>query len=212
MASLLNVTRKVLFLGSLATVCCVGELQVVSASVSSLGGDLFLTYLPEFRTKSESSARPLLALSLSRLCAILLVLFWRNFFCVLLELFKLIWLVVLLFLRVLGLSFSLLATLLILSPRMLSASSFAVCFLQLLFRGPLPMALLLCLCLLLLCTLPALLPVFMLMGFAEWRLLGLIRIMLPCRPFCELRLGVLRRSSRHFILKIFSVLVILGLI
>ena len=38
----------------------VGELQAVSAAVSSSsGGDLFLSYLPEFRAKSESAANPL---------------------------------------------------------------------------------------------------------------------------------------------------------
>ena len=47
-----DLTRKVLFL--LATDRCVAELQAVSS-----GGDLFLSYLPEFRAKSESSANPL---------------------------------------------------------------------------------------------------------------------------------------------------------
>ena len=38
----------------------VGELQAVSAAVSSSsGGDFFLSYLPEFRAKSESAANPL---------------------------------------------------------------------------------------------------------------------------------------------------------
>ena len=41
---------------SLATAHRVGELQAVSAEVSSSGEDLFLTYLPEFRAKSESEA------------------------------------------------------------------------------------------------------------------------------------------------------------
>ena len=56
--SLRDLTRKFLFVVSLATVRRVGELQAVSAEVSS-GGDLFLTYLPEFRAKAESEARPL---------------------------------------------------------------------------------------------------------------------------------------------------------
>ena len=58
-ASLCDLSRKVLFLVSLATAHRVGELQVVSASVSSSGDDLFLLYLPEFQAKSESMARPL---------------------------------------------------------------------------------------------------------------------------------------------------------
>ena len=57
--SLCDLTRKVLLLVSLATACCVGELQAVSSEVSSSGEDLFLSYLPEFRAKSESSLRPL---------------------------------------------------------------------------------------------------------------------------------------------------------
>ena len=58
--SLRDLTRKTLFLLSLATARRVGELQAVSASVSSSsGGDLFLSYLPEFRAKSESSSNPL---------------------------------------------------------------------------------------------------------------------------------------------------------
>ena len=52
-----DLTWKVLFLVSLATARRVGELQAVSAEVSSSGDDLFLTYLSEFRAKSESSAR-----------------------------------------------------------------------------------------------------------------------------------------------------------
>ena len=57
--SLRDLTCKVLVLVSLATARRVGELQSVSAEVSSYGGDLFLSYLPEFRAKSESVARPL---------------------------------------------------------------------------------------------------------------------------------------------------------
>ena len=58
--SLRDLTRKTLFLLSLATARRVGELQAVSAEVSSSsGGDLFLSYLPEFRAKSESASNPL---------------------------------------------------------------------------------------------------------------------------------------------------------
>ena len=48
------------FLLSLATARRVGELQALSSQVSSSGDDLFLSYLPEFRAKTESSVRPLL--------------------------------------------------------------------------------------------------------------------------------------------------------
>ena len=58
--SLRDLTQKTLFLLSLVTARHVGELQAVSAEVSSSsGGDLFLSYLPEFRAKSESAANPL---------------------------------------------------------------------------------------------------------------------------------------------------------
>ena len=57
--SLRDLTRKTLFLLSLAIARRVGELQVVSSAASSSGGDLFLFYLPEFHAKSESSSNPL---------------------------------------------------------------------------------------------------------------------------------------------------------
>ena len=57
--SLRDLSRKVLFLVSLATARQVGELQAVSASVSFSGDDIFLSYLPEFRAKSESASNPL---------------------------------------------------------------------------------------------------------------------------------------------------------
>ena len=57
--SLRDLTQKLLFLLSLATARRVGELQAVAANVSFSGGDAFLSYLPEFRAKSESAARPL---------------------------------------------------------------------------------------------------------------------------------------------------------
>ena len=47
--SLRDLSRKVLFLVSLATARWVGELRAVSAVVSSSGEDLFLSYPPEFR-------------------------------------------------------------------------------------------------------------------------------------------------------------------
>ena len=57
--SLRDLTQKVLFLVSLATARRVGELQAVSRDVSFSGSDIYLSYLPEFRTKTESSANPL---------------------------------------------------------------------------------------------------------------------------------------------------------
>ena len=57
--SLRDLTRKVLFLLSLATARRVGELQALSSQVSSSGDDLFLSYLPEFRVKTETSIHPL---------------------------------------------------------------------------------------------------------------------------------------------------------
>ena len=57
--SLRDLTQKVLFLVSLATARRVGELQAVSRNVSLSGSDLYLSYLPEFRAKTESSANPL---------------------------------------------------------------------------------------------------------------------------------------------------------
>ena len=56
--SLRDLTQKVLFLVSLATACRVGGLQAVSRDVSFSGSDI-LSYLPEFRAKTESSANPL---------------------------------------------------------------------------------------------------------------------------------------------------------
>ena len=48
-----------MFLVSLATASRVGELQAVASEVSFSRGDAFLSYLPEFRAKSESEAHPL---------------------------------------------------------------------------------------------------------------------------------------------------------
>ena len=53
--SLRDLTQKVLFLVSLATASTVGELQAVSRDVSFSGSDIYLSYLPEFRVKTESS-------------------------------------------------------------------------------------------------------------------------------------------------------------
>ena len=58
-SSLRDLTRKVLFLLAIATECRVGELHAISRSVSSSGEDLFLSYLPEFRAKTETSSNPL---------------------------------------------------------------------------------------------------------------------------------------------------------
>ena len=52
--SLRDLTRKVLFLVSLATARRVGELQAVSCAVSMSGEDMFLLYFLEFRAKTES--------------------------------------------------------------------------------------------------------------------------------------------------------------
>ena len=58
-ASLRALTQKVLFLVSLATARHVGELQAVSREVSFSGSDACLSYLPEFRAKTESAVNPL---------------------------------------------------------------------------------------------------------------------------------------------------------
>ena len=58
-SSLRALTQKVLFLVSLATARRVGELQTVSKDVSFSGSDAFLSYLPEFRAKTESAVNPL---------------------------------------------------------------------------------------------------------------------------------------------------------
>ena len=58
-ASLRELTKKVLFLVSLATAKRVGELQAVSKKVSFSGNDIHLSYLPEFIAKTESESNPL---------------------------------------------------------------------------------------------------------------------------------------------------------
>ena len=59
-ASLRASTQKVFFLVSLATARRVGELQAVSREVSFSGSDAYLSYLPEFRAKTESAVNLLL--------------------------------------------------------------------------------------------------------------------------------------------------------
>ena len=58
-ASLRELTKKVLFLVSLATAKRIGELQAVSKKVSFSGEDIHLSFLPEFVAKTESEANPL---------------------------------------------------------------------------------------------------------------------------------------------------------
>ena len=58
-ASLRSLSQMVLFLVSLATAWRVEELQAVSREVSFSGSDAYLSYLPEFRAKSESAVNPL---------------------------------------------------------------------------------------------------------------------------------------------------------
>ena len=57
--SLRDLAQKVLFLVSLATAGRVGELQAVSRDVSFSVSELYLSYIPEFRAKTESSVNPL---------------------------------------------------------------------------------------------------------------------------------------------------------
>ena len=57
--SLRNLTKKVLFLVSLATAKRVGELQAVSRTVSFVHSDACLSYVLEFVAKTESISNPL---------------------------------------------------------------------------------------------------------------------------------------------------------
>ena len=57
--SLGNLTKKVLFLASLATARRVGELQAVSRYVSFVGSDTSLSYVLEFVANIKSSSHPL---------------------------------------------------------------------------------------------------------------------------------------------------------
>ena len=58
-ASLRDLTRKTLFLLSLATAKRVGELQALSRRVSFSSSSAGLSYIPEFVAKTESAIRPL---------------------------------------------------------------------------------------------------------------------------------------------------------
>ena len=58
-ASFRNLTKKTLFLLSLATARRVGEVQALSARVAQLGGDMSLSYLPGFVAKTESLDNPI---------------------------------------------------------------------------------------------------------------------------------------------------------
>ena len=57
--SLRDLTRKTLFLLSLATARRVGELQALSCRVSFSSSSVGLSYVPEFVAKTESAIRPL---------------------------------------------------------------------------------------------------------------------------------------------------------
>ena len=58
-ASFLDLTKKTLFLVSLATVKRVGELKAVSSKVSKQGTSLVLSYVPSFVAKTENQLNPL---------------------------------------------------------------------------------------------------------------------------------------------------------
>ena len=58
-ASLRELTKKTVFLHSLATAKRIGELQAVARVVSYSGDDIYLSYVPEFRAKTESESNPL---------------------------------------------------------------------------------------------------------------------------------------------------------
>ena len=124
--SLRDLTRKVLFLVSLATALRVGELQAVSVEVSSSGKDLFLTYLPEFRDKSESEARPLPRFFRVRSLSDFVGSLPDELFSVLFMLFAAIFLGLLHFLLALDLSLFPLVLLLIFCRRVLLVSSFGM--------------------------------------------------------------------------------------
>ena len=58
-ASLRDLSRKLLFMVSFASARRIGELHAVSRKVPLQGSDVFLSYLPEFRAKTESEGNPL---------------------------------------------------------------------------------------------------------------------------------------------------------
>ena len=111
---------------ALATAWRVGELHVVSSVVSSSGGDLFLSFLPEFRAMSDSEALLFLILFGFVLLPTLLVTFQVNSFSVRCRVFGLFSTVLPLFLLVIVLSSFLLALILVLCLRTLLASLFGV--------------------------------------------------------------------------------------
>ena len=183
--SLRDLFLKVLFLVSLATARRVGELQVVSASVSFSGDDIFLSYLPEFRAKSESASNPL-GLFVSGCCGILWATYLTNYYFVLCALYGFICIV--LPFSLLVLSLFLLVLLLVLSLRMPKTFSFTVSFFS-------P-------CLLLLPSLLPLLHDLLLSGpiaSMVWPLLLLLLGMCLSLLFLRMRLGVLLLSSLLFI-------------
>ena len=57
--SLRSLTKNVLFLVSLATAKCVGELQALSRYVSFSSSGAYVAYVPEFLAKTESALHPL---------------------------------------------------------------------------------------------------------------------------------------------------------
>ena len=62
-ATFRDLTKKTLFLLSLATARRIGELQALSSRVAWVGGDISVEYLPEFVAKTESSPTLFLGLS-----------------------------------------------------------------------------------------------------------------------------------------------------
>ena len=58
-ANLRLLTKKALFLLALSTAKRLGELHALSSAVAMKGEDLVVSYLPEFRAKTETESRPL---------------------------------------------------------------------------------------------------------------------------------------------------------
>ena len=183
--SLRDLTQKVLFLVSLATARRVGELQAVSREVSFSGSDIYLSYLPEFRAKTESSVNPLPR----SFCVCSLLDFVGDLpdssFSILFVRSGCISRGSLLFLLVLALCLSLLVLLLAVFPRMLLASFFEMSFLA----HILPLLCLLPRLLLALLLLPPPALLFGLIAFVWSRLLGLFRVMLLSPLSLRLLLG-----------------------
>ena len=166
----------------------------VSAHVSSSGDDLYLSYLPEFRAKTESSVRPL-PRSFSVHSLKVFVADLPD------ELLAFIFCVRLLFLLVLVLSLSPLVLLLAPFRRMPSAFSSGMLLCLLILQR-------VCLLLLVPCLLLFLPPLtlallFALMGFLRWLLHGLFTVMLLWRLSLRLLLGLLT-PSLLFIYQMFS--------